>query len=447
MNLLASMSIAGSVPVLICLFLYLFQKNSYDYQYGRRLLLTGLFFFLVPIQTMKYWIPKNPIYHPTAHKTVKINLSPKPVFIKEADGGYIWVPRSLFIFAVLWAVVVFILVICKIWKYIKGMKMIKNCIEYTVNDPVNGLVYSVVPSDVVGACTIGFFHQKIIIPEHLLMDPDFLMIYRHEYRHLKNHDNLIKLLCMTAILLHWMNPVVYLLPILYQNTAEMISDSEAVKDCTLEKTKDYARLLIEEATAQEVFPVVWKNSFSTSLNARGRTVKIIKRRIDCMTKKKKKTGWKQKGMMAAFSVLIVAASAGTAMAYQPMYRSYDQNIKNDIEKNDYEEGWMLTSFDEKNAYEIMYCGMAEVDKLDFSKGDTIFISESGEQTYINNEGDTSVQASCSHKNTVDGYTYTHLKGSGENCSVITYKVTKCKDCDVVLTSSHYATVNYPVCPH
>lgn len=446
MNLLASMSIAGTVPVLICLFLYLFEKNSYHYQYGRRLLLTGIFFFLVPIQTLKYRIPKNPIYHPTAKKTVKINLSPKPVFIKEADGGYIWVPRWLFIFAILWAMAVFIFMTCKIWKYIKGMTMVKNCVEYTVNDPVNGLMYSVVPSDVVGACTIGFFRQKIIIPEHLLTDPDFLMIYRHEHRHLKNYDNLIKLVCMVVIFLHWMNPAAYLLLILYQNTAEMISDSEAVKDCTLEKKKDYARLLIEEATTRETFPVVWKNSFSANLNTSGRTVKIIKRRIDCMTKKKKKTGWKHKGMVAVFSLLIVGASAGTAMAYQPMYRSYDQNIKNDIEKSDYEEGWMLSSFDEKNAYEIMYCGMPEIDKLDFSKGDTIFISESGEQMYIDENG-ASAQASCSHKNTVDGYTYTHLKGSGESCSVITYKVTKCKDCDVVLKSSRYATVNYPVCPH
>ncbi len=165
-----------------------------------------------------------------------------------------------------------------------------------------------------------------------------------------------------------------------------------------------------------------------------------------MTKKKKQTGW-MKGMMTAISAAIVVVSAsGTAMAYQPMYCSYDSKIKEDIEASDYKDGWMLSSFDEENAYEIMYCGMAKIDELDFSKGNTIFVSENGEQIYFS-ESDASVQAICSHKNTADGYTYTHLKGSGESCSVITYKVTKCKDCGATLKSSRYATANFPVCPH
>lgn len=446
MNLLTAMSVAGTIPVLICMFLYLFQKNFYDYRFGRKLLLIAMFFFLVPIQKLKYWIPKNPIYQPTATETIQIKLSPKPIFVKTLDGAYVWIPRWLFIFLVVWAVIVFTFVIYRMWTYINGMTMVRNCIEYTVEDPINGMIYSVIPNDTVGACTIGFFRQKILIPEHLLTDPDLLMIYRHEYRHLRNHDNLVKLLCLVIICLHWMNPVAYLLLYLYQNTAEMISDSEAVQDCTLEKTKDYARLLVNEATTREPFPVVWKNSFSANRCSSGRTVKVMKRRIGCMTKKKKQTGW-MKGMMTAISAAIVVVSAsGTAMAYQPMYCSYDSKIKEDIEASDYKDGWMLSSFDEENAYEIMYCGMAKIDELDFSKGNTIFVSENGEQIYFS-ESDASVQAICSHKNTADGYTYTHLKGSGESCSVITYKVTKCKDCGATLKSSRYATANFPVCPH
>lgn len=59
MELLVCMSIAGSIPVVICLLLYIIQRDNYNYILGRRLLLTGLFFYLVPVQLVKYLIPEK----------------------------------------------------------------------------------------------------------------------------------------------------------------------------------------------------------------------------------------------------------------------------------------------------------------------------------------------------------------------------------------------------
>ncbi|MFR7832739.1 MAG: hypothetical protein ACLU3F_16445 [Blautia wexlerae] len=42
MELLVCMSIAGSIPVVICLLLYIIQRENYNYILGRRLLLTGV---------------------------------------------------------------------------------------------------------------------------------------------------------------------------------------------------------------------------------------------------------------------------------------------------------------------------------------------------------------------------------------------------------------------
>ena len=54
------MSISGSIPVVICLLLYVIQRENYNYILGRRLLLTGVFFYLVPVQLVKYLIlPKD----------------------------------------------------------------------------------------------------------------------------------------------------------------------------------------------------------------------------------------------------------------------------------------------------------------------------------------------------------------------------------------------------
>lgn len=45
MKLLTCMSIAGSIPVVICLLMYLIQHADYNYTLGRRLLITGIFFY------------------------------------------------------------------------------------------------------------------------------------------------------------------------------------------------------------------------------------------------------------------------------------------------------------------------------------------------------------------------------------------------------------------
>ena len=43
---------------------------------------------------------------------------------------------------------------------------------------------------------------------------------------------------------------------LYIDTAEIVSDSTAVKGCSKEKRRDYATLLVLEASTSDILPVV-----------------------------------------------------------------------------------------------------------------------------------------------------------------------------------------------
>lgn len=97
-----------------------------------------------------------------------------------------------------------------------------------IEDPEDNLTYYLIPDEICGPCTIGFFRQKIVFPESFPLHPDFIMVYKHEHTHLKNHDNLVKLLCLFVLCLHWMNPVAYLLLFLYIDTAEIVSDSASM---------------------------------------------------------------------------------------------------------------------------------------------------------------------------------------------------------------------------
>ena len=426
------MSISGSIPVVICLLLYVIQCENYNYILGRRLLLTGIFFYLVPVQLIKYLLPKDALPETMLiGRKADSYLSGSLAFWSENQGEYIWIPQWCKLFARIWLTGIIIFAIYEIVKYWRGAHSIRNYIFEKIENPEDNLTYYLIPDEICGPCTIGFFRQKIVFPESFPLHPDFIMVYKHEHTHLKNHDNLVKLLCLFVLCLHWMNPVAYLLLFLYIDTAEIVSDSAAVDGCTKEKRQDYANLLVLEASTSDIRPAVWKNNLSGhKSNKEGKDFKTLKRRINYMMKEKRK-GMLQRGIMVAVSALTVVASAGTVFAYEPMQ-------------------WSDGSFDETIwSSEPEYAGYtnsdAITDELDFSECDNIFIDENGEIVNIfSDEIDTHIL--CTHS-MVNGYFYTHKSNSSGGCTVVTYTCQRCEKCGYLANKKYYSTTTYAKCPH
>ena len=422
MELLVCMSISGSIPVVICLLLYVIQCENYNYILGRRLLLTGVFFYLVPIQLIKYLIPEEVYPEALFNEEAQLYLSNSLSFWTERKGEYIWMPQCFDIMAKLWLSGIVIFVVYEIIKYWRSAHSIKNFIFEKEDDPENNLTYYLIPDGTYGPCTIGFFRQKIVIPESFPLHPDFVMVYKHEGAHLKNHDNLVKLLCLLVLCVHWMNPVAYLLLLLYIDTAEIVSDSAAVEGCTKEKRKDYDKLLVLEASTSDIRPVVWKNNLSGHEKAKeGKDFKTIKRRINYMMKEKRK-GLLQRGIMVAVSALTIVAGAGTVLAYEPMQWS-DDSFTDVVQDDSFDVlGYNSSDF--------------EMDSLDFSKSNNLFVGLDGIQ--IACEESVSSRILCTHS-MVDGKFYAHAPNSSGGCTVKVYTCQRCKKCD--------ATYSYAKCPH
>lgn len=433
MELLICMSISGSIPVVICLFLYVIQRENYNYILGRRLLLTGVFFYLVPIQLIKYLIPEEVYPEALFNEEAQLYLSNSLSFWTERKGEYIWMPQWFDIMAKLWLSGIVIFAVYEIIKYWRSAHSIKNFIFEKEDDPENNLTYYLIPDDTYGPCTIGFFRQKIVIPESLPLHPDFVMVYKHEGAHLKNHDNLVKLLCLLVLCVHWMNPVAYLLLLLYIDTAEIVSDSAAVEGCPKEKRKDYAKLLVLEASTSDIHPVVWKNNLSGhKKDKEGKDFKTIKRRINYMMKEKRK-GLLQRGIMVAVSVLTIVAGAGTVLAYEAVPSSDESFCDVILEDSldDFGDDCIDTSI---------------TDSLDFSKSDIIFIDSDGEQTTGDALSSSSSYALCTHI-MADSAFYTHAKNSSGGCTVKKYSCQKCKKCGYRANAVLQSTHTYVKCPH
>ena len=432
MELLVCMSISGSIPVVICLLLYVIQCENYNYILGRRLLITGIFFYLIPIQLIKYLIPEEVYPEALFNEEAQLYLSNSLSFWTERKGEYIWMPQWFDIMSKLWLSGIVIFAVYEIIKYWRGAHYIKNFIFEKEEDPENNLTYYLIPDDTYGPCTIGFFRQKIVIPESFPLHPDFVMVYKHEGAHLKNHDNLVKLLCLLVLCVHWMNPVAYLLLLLYIDTAEIVSDSAAVEGCSKEKRKDYAKLLVLEASTSDIRPVVWKNNLSGhKKDKEGKDFKTIKRRINYMMKEKRK-GLLQRGIMVAVSALTIVAGAGTVLAYEAMPSS-DESFSSVVLVDS------LNDFGD-DCIDI-------TDSFDFSQGDSIFVDSNGIQTICTESTKSaSFYALCTHA-MVNGKFYTHAKNSSGGCTIKVYTCQKCKKCGYRANAVYSHTITSTKCTH
>lgn len=418
---------------MICLFLYLIQRGNYNYILGRRLLLTGVFFYLVPVQLVKYLLPKDALPETMLiGRKADSYLSGTLSFWSEKQGDYIWIPQWFNIFARIWLAGIIIFAIYEIIKYWRGAHSIRNYIFEKIEDPEDNLTYYLIPDEICGPCTIGFFRQKIVFPESFPLHPDFIMVYKHEHTHLKNHDNLVKLLCLFVLCLHWMNPVAYLLLFLYIDTAEIVSDSVAVDGCTKEKLQDYASLLVLEAAISDIRPAVWKNNLSGHKNNKeGKDFKTLKRRITYMMKEKRK-GMLQRGIMVAVSALTVVASAGTIMAYEPVSSS-DESFEEFI------------SDDALNNFGDDYIDYDSANFVDFSQSDYVLIDSNGVQV-TTEEDDSSTYALCTHS-MIPATFYTHAKNSSGGCTIKVYNCQRCEKCGYRANATYANTVTYAKCPH
>ena len=434
MKLLTCMSIAGSIPVVICLLMYLIQRADYNYTLGRRLLITGILFYLMPVQLIKYLIPKD--VYPTSMLITdesQLYLSGSLSFTPERQGEYIWMPQWFDIISKIWLVAIIVFAIYQIISFWRGAHSIQNYIFDKVEESDNNQVYYLIPDGICGPCTIGFFRQKIVFPESFpMLHSEYDMVYKHEHSHLKNHDNLVKVLCLLVLCLHWMNPVAYLLLFLYIDTAEIVSDSVAVDGCTKEKRQDYAKLLVLEASTSDIRPAVWKNNLSGHKNNKeGKDFKTLKRRINYMMKEKRK-GMLQRGIMVAVSALTVVASAGTVMAYQPT-QSSDESFEEFISDG--------------SIYDFGFEDMDDIATaaIDFSQGDSIFVDSDGNQIVYQEES-SDTYALCTHS-MVPATFYTHSKNSSGGCTVKIYKCQRCEKCGYSANAQYDHTITYAKCPH
>lgn len=416
--LLICMSIAGTVPLIICLLLLLLQRKKFSYRLGRNLVFLSLAGYLIPFQVVKYLMPTDVLIRTDALANISyyINFDDKGAI--SYHGISLWMSDWILMIGLCWLFLISGFSVYEIIKYHRLTRKLKKITEKrTCFLPgIGDVEYRISP--LIGSpYTIGFLKPFIVAPESLEDSRLSEMIMRHEYSHLRRHDSAVKLLCLLAICLHFYNPLTLLTLLLYTSFSENIADQAATEGFTTEEKKAYAIALVTLSARNRQVPVVWKNNLLGAKHT-------MKRRVEFIMMKNKKAS---KIGTAAAILASVFLSGTTVFGYAPM-----QTVQ--ITDN--------TPITEE------YMAFKDSETQDESFNTTSLHFETNNHEVIPvSESDLETRALICTHNFKSGYVDRHYSQSNGGCIVKTYTAKICTKCNHLVVLDYVSTTTYAKCPH
>lgn len=416
--LLICMSIAGTVPLIICLLLLLLQRKKFSYRLGRNLVFLSLAGYLIPFQVVKYLMPTDVLRRTDALANISyyINFDDKGAISYHRIS--LWMSDWILMIGLCWLFLISGFSVYEIIKYHRLTRKLKKITEKrTCFLPgIGDVEYRISP--LIGSpYTIGFLKPFIVAPESLEDSRLSEMILRHEYSHLRRHDSAVKLLCLLAICLHFYNPLTLLTLLLYTSFSENIADQAATEGFTTEERKAYAVALVNLSARNRQVPVVWKNNLLGAKHT-------MKRRVEFIMMKNRKAS---KIGTAAAILASVFLSGTTVFGYAPM------------QTTEVPDSVLLT----ENA---SFIDTSTIQDNIFADSDIYFEADDNTNIIVNESNLEPRAIICTH-NFKSGYSDLHYSKSNGGCEVKRYTAKICTKCNHLVIMDYVGTYTYAKCPH
>ena len=414
--LLICMSIAGTVPLIICLLLLLLQRKKFSYRLGRNLVFLSLAGYLIPFQVVKYLMPTDVLIRTDALANISyyINFDDKGAISYHRIS--LWMSDWILMIGLCWLFLISGFSVYEIIKYHRLTRKLKKITEKrTCFLPgIGDVEYRISP--LIGSpYTIGFLKPFIVAPESLEDSRLSEMILRHEYSHLRRHDSAVKLLCLLAICLHFYNPLTLLTLLLYTSFSENIADQAATEGFTTEERKAYAVALVNLSARNRQVPVVWKNNLLGAKHT-------MKRRVEFIMMKNRKAS---KIGTAAAKLASVFLSGTTVFGYAPMQTT---EAADSVQLNE------TVSF------------VDSASNNPFANSNIYFETDEHVNILVNDSDLEPRAIICTH-DFKSGYADVHNSKSNGGCEVKRYTAKICQKCNHLVIMDYVSTTTYAKCPH
>ena len=152
----------------------------------------------------------------------------------------------------------------------------------------------------------GFFHPCILLPQEDMPEKDFTYIALHELTHYRRRDMFYKWLVQVVVCLHWFNPLVHLMSREIEKACEFSCDEAVLAKMGRDKGQEYGKVLLDAMAAVGRYK---ENPGAVTLN---RNKKLLKERLGAIMREKERSG-AVKALTAGLTVCVALGAffAGT----------------------------------------------------------------------------------------------------------------------------------------
>ncbi|MDE6973947.1 MAG: M56 family metallopeptidase [Lachnospiraceae bacterium] len=258
------------------------------------------------------------------------------------------------------------------------------------------------------------------------------MILNHEMVHIKRRDVLWRVLVTAVQVVHWYNPIVWLLPGEFERICEMSCDERVLQGRSDEEKKEYLKMLFTMAVDEKE-----EKPYILGLSKGG---KRLKERMDNVMKDKKRCF----GKIASACIVGAAMFLNTltVFAYEDMqFAKVPRENEGQLDMMLQGDFAFISSVRNETVQDYLFedqiMSMCVVYEMQF-------VDREGIVYPVNDE--ISSHALCNHIYVV-GEVHHHKKNSDGSCIMVIYDAKRCTKCNGTQIGEEKGRLSYKVCPH
>lgn len=323
--------------LILTVYVYVMMKRSNDFFRGT----VKIIFAIIAVITLRMMVPVNFPFTRTIYSS-KLLIGLGNIVYANVYGDREILVSDLLLW--LWIGVAVILLIRYFYKRVKVRRILEQYVikdtdtkgyyESFLNDTkIRSIKIAVIPGEE-QAAIFGVIRPIMILPDAVLEEKTVAHMIRHEIKHYANYDLWLKFFVDLLVVIHWWNPIVYMMRKELSLAFELSNDYMVTKDMSELGKIEYAETLVQAAK-------LMSNQQAYDLNLTGG--ECLETRIKMLLKEKTTEGMRSR-LLAAANLLFVFLIMIISLVFVPEV-FYKESVHYDSEE--FEGSFEITP---ENAY-------------------------------------------------------------------------------------------------
>lgn len=310
--------------LILTVYAYVMMKRSNDFFRGT----VKIIFAIIAVIMLRMMVPVNFPFTRTIYSS-KLLIGLGNIVYANVYGDRQVLVSDLLLWA--WISVAVILLIRYFYKRVKVRRILEQYVikdtdtkeyyESFLNDTkIRSIKIAVIPGEK-QAAIFGVIRPIMILPDAVLEEKTVAHMIRHEMKHYANYDLWLKFFVDLLVVIHWWNPVVYVMRKELSLAFELSNDYMVTRDMPELEKLEYAQTLVQAAK-------LMSNQQTYDLNLTGG--ECLETRIQMLLEEKKTEGMRSR-LLAAANLLFVFLIMIISLVFVPEV-FYEESVHYDSEE-------------------------------------------------------------------------------------------------------------------